>query len=203
MTAPRIALLGFLPWVDPARDRNVRENPSAIAADLCALQLAEEAWAAAFVPVPVSGEGITQAMETVRLLESDVVVALGQTGTEPRVERQGLVAGAWSPASAGELQPWLLAPDAEALAARLNELTIPEAETAPFRASENAGGYFCDHLCVELARELRRRPLRARFLHVTAIDGCLPEVRDARLRQYVRQARATVEWLIASPLSRA
>jgi pyrrolidone-carboxylate peptidase len=199
MTEPRIALLGFLPWVDVARDRNVRENPSAIAAELCARELAGEGRAATFVPVAVSGEGINEAMEVVRLLSADVVVALGQTGARdptPRVETQGIVPGAWAPASEDEPKPWPLAPDAEVLVAKLNELTIAEAETAPFRTSDDPGGYFCDHLCVELVREARRRPLQARFLHVTPIDGCSPEVRDGRIRQYVRQTRATVEWLL-------
>jgi hypothetical protein len=77
----------------------------------------------------------------------------------------------------------------------LNALIDPDAMVESFTASEDAGGYFCDHLCVELARESRRRPIRARFLHVTAVDGCSPAVRAARLRQYGRQIRATVEWL--------
>jgi hypothetical protein len=112
------------------------------------------------------------------------------------VERQGLVPGDWAPAAPDEPTPWLLAPDAEALAAELSQLSIAEAGTPPFEASDDAGGYYCDHLCVELVRELRRRPLQARFLHVPAIDGCTPEVKDARIRQYVLQIRATVDWLI-------
>ena len=35
----RIALLGFLPWSDSARQIAVRENPSAIVADRCAIEL--------------------------------------------------------------------------------------------------------------------------------------------------------------------
>lgn len=192
----RIALLGFLPWSDPARQIAVRENPSAIVANRCALELAESGLAAAFVPVAVSGEGIQQALEMVRLLDSEIIVALGQTPTEPRVERFGRAPGVWSPRVDGEEAPWLLASDAEELAVELNRSVDPAAQLQPFRASDDAGAYFCDHLCVELARDARVRGTQARFLHITAVDGCPSDVREARLRQYTRQARATVEWLM-------
>jgi len=190
-----IALLGFVPWSDPDRGVAALENPAALAAERCARALVEEGFPATFVPIRVSAEGIGQAMEAIRRLQSTIVVALGQTSTEPRVERFGHVPGAWAPPTPGEQAPWLLAPDADDLAEALNGLSEVAAETLPCRASEDAGGYFCDHLCVELVRESRRRPVRARFLHVTAIDGCSPEVREARLRQYARQTRAVVDWL--------
>jgi pyrrolidone-carboxylate peptidase len=197
----RIVVMGFLPWRDPQRGTDVRENPAAIAANRCALQLAEEGFVAAFVPVPVSGEGITQAIDRARRLEAEVVVAVGQTPTGPRVERFGRVPGAWAPAADGEAAPWPLADDAPALTDALNALSDPAAQTEPFVASDDAGGYFCDHLCVELVRETRRRPLRARFLHVTEIDSCPPAVREARLSMYTKQIRAAVEWLSANVAS--
>ena len=195
MNEPRVALLGFLPWSDPARSAVVRENPAALAAERCARALADEGRPAEFVPVSVSAEGIAGAIQSIRRSQSNVVVALGQTKTAPRVERFGKVPGVWAPALAGEESPWLLATDAADLASVLNELREPESGTLPFTVSEDAGAYYCDHLCVESARETRLRPLRARFLHVTEIDGCTPEVREARLRQYARQARAAVDWL--------
>lgn len=193
-----IAILGFMPWADPARQIAVRENPSAIVADLCARELAASGLPAAFVPVEVSGDGITKAMEMVRLLGAQIVVALGQTPTEPRVERLGRVPGLWAPAAESEVAPWSLAPDADELVIELNRLQEPAAELKPFRASDDAGAYFCDHLCVELVRDARVRGTKARFLHITAVDGCPPDVREARLLQYTRQARATVEWLMRS-----
>ncbi len=193
--------MGFLPWREPERNRDVRENPAAIAANRSAVQLAEAGLDAVFVPVPVSGVGITQAMERVRLLRAEVVVAVGQTPTAPRVEQFGRVPGAWAPVEPGEVEPWPLAPDAAALAAALNALQDPAAETEPFTASDDAGGYYCDHLCVELVREVRRRPMRARFLHVTEIDSCTRSVREARLALYTRQIRAVVELLCADVTS--
>lgn len=190
----RVALLGFLPWTDPAREVAVQLNPSAVAAERCALAIG-----AAFVPVGVSGDGIAAAMKQVAALDADLIVAMGQTPTGPRVERLGRVPGKWSPAVEGEQQPWLLAPDAADLAVYLNGLSDPLADTAPFVASDDAGGYFCDHLCVELVRESRCRSIRARFLHVTAVDACTPDVREARISQYARQMEATVEWLRKAP----
>lgn len=188
----RVALLGFLPWIDASRGTDVRENPAAISAEMCARELD-----AAFVPIEVSGKGIVRAMEAVRLSGAEVVVAVGQTSTGPRVERFGKVPGVWAPATDDEAMLWEIAPDAQAIADRLNTLHDPAAETELFVASEDAGGYFCDHLCVELGREMRQRSIRARFLHVTAIDGCLPPVRDARIRMYAKQIAATVEWITA------
>lgn len=189
-------MLGFLPWVDEARGRDVKENPSALAAETCARRLLEEGWLARFVPVAVSAEGIDQATAAVRAFEAEIIVALGQTATEPRVERWGRVPGAWAPTTSGEAAPWLLTPGAEALVARLNGAAFTAAATEPFRASDDAGAYFCDHLCVELVRDARARGSRAVFLHVTAIDRCLPEERAARLAQYAVQARTAVVWLL-------
>lgn len=194
----RIALLGFLPWVDAARDVAVAINPAELAARACADLLRGDGHDATFVPVPVSAEGIEAAVAQVRDLEAAVVVALGRTPTGPRVERWGRVPGAWRPQVLDEDAPWLLAPDATALAARLATIVEPGANTEPFVASDDAGAYYCDHLCVELVRDARQRGTRARFLHVTGVDGCSPEQREARLRQYTRQARATVDWLLAS-----
>jgi hypothetical protein len=199
----RIALLGFLPWNDPGRNVAVRENPAAITAERCARALAQDGHSATFVPVPVSGDGIRRALEAARLLDAEIIVALGQTPTEPRVERVGRVAGSWSPAVVGETTPWTLAPDADELVARLNSLADPAAQLQPFRASDDAGAYFCDHLCVELARDARVRPVSSRFLHLTAIDDCAAEVKAARLGQYARQARAVVEWLMLLPVGGA
>jgi pyrrolidone-carboxylate peptidase len=75
------------------------------------------------------------------------------------------------------------------------------AATEPFVMSEDAGRYFCDHLCVELVRESRLRPLQARFLHVTAIDDCPPEVQEARLQLYAKQVRVAVDWLLDVPMA--
>jgi pyrrolidone-carboxylate peptidase len=100
-----------------------------------------------------------------------------------------------APADAGEDAPWLLAPDAEAIVGFVNEHAVAAAGTAPFAVSEDAGGYYCDHLCVELARLSRRTGAEARFLHVTAIDGCDAAVREARLGQYARQVAAVARYL--------
>jgi pyrrolidone-carboxylate peptidase len=188
-------VLGFLPWTDPERREAVRENPAALAAEQCARLLAGDGHITKFIAVGVTADGVTRAMESVRLFEPDVVVAAGQTRTEPRVERFGRVPGAWSPLKRHEESPWLLAADAEELVAAVNALNDPAAATAPFRSSDDAGGYFCDHLCVELVRETRRRPMHARFLHITAIDDCTPVVREARLAMYARQMRAVAEIL--------
>lgn len=194
----RIALLGFLPWVDAAREVSVVINPAERAARACADLLVRDGHDAVFVPVPVSGDGIDAALARVRELAASVVVALGRTSTGPRVERWGRVAGAWRPGLGDEEAPWLLAPDATALAAHLATLVEPGANTEPFAASDDAGAYYCDHLCVELVRDARRRGTRSRFLHVTGVDDCPPEQREARLRQYARQARATVDWLLGT-----
>ncbi len=195
--AQSIALLGFLPWTDSERGVVVRENPAAIVAERCARELAESGISAVFVPVPVSGEGIRTAMKTIAELRSDIVIALGQTKTAPRVERFGRAPGSWSPAAPNEESPWLLAPDADVLAVELNQWNIAAAATEPFVPSDEAGAYFCDHLCVELVRLARMTPISARFLHITAIDECSAEVRAARLDQYTRQVRAAVDWLRA------
>lgn len=195
----RIALLGFRPWTDPARQIAVAENPAALAAEACARSLIGDGRLAAFVPVEVSGDGISSAMRAVETFGASVVVALGQTPGEPRVERFGRVPGAWAPAQDAESTPWLLAPDADVLALRLEALHDPASETGAFRPSDDAGAYFCDHLCVELVRDARRRGTRARFLHVTSVDGCVPAVRDARIGQYALQARVVVEWLLRGP----
>ena len=192
----RIALMGFLPWTDPQRGIAVQENPAAVVAEACARELSRDGLDCAFVPVPVSDEGILGATTIVRTLGADIIVALGQTSTEPRVETLGRVPCSSAPVCAGETSPWTLATDADQLVPLLNALAEPTANAAPFRTSDDAGGYFCDHLCVELARDATTRGTRARFVHITATDGVPSDVRAARLRQYQRQARATVEWLL-------
>ncbi len=185
------ALLGFLPWADAARGVDVRENPSILAVER----------ASALVPgavpigVTVSHEGVLEAVRRAEQLGARVVVAVGQTPTGPRLERCGRVPSVLAPARAGEGAPWLLAPDAEALVRFLNAHAVVEAGTAPFAVSDDAGGYYCDHLCVELARLSRRTGAEARFLHVTAIDGCDASVREARLEQYARQVAAVARYL--------
>lgn len=191
----RVALLGFLPWSDPTRAIAVRENPSALAAERCAAELSSRGIDAAFVPVAVSEQGIRDAVLALEGGRPHVVVAAGQTPGGPRVERFGRVPGAWSPARADGPGPWLLAPDAAALARALNRFEAPFAEIEPFGASDDAGGYYCDHLCVELARFARANGARARFLHLTAIDGVPPRVRDARVATYARRLAAVVAWL--------
>lgn len=190
-----IALLGFLPWTDLAREIAVDVNPSALAAESCATALGRDGFRVSFVPVAVSSEGIIRAREMLDRLEPSIVVALGQTPGGPRVERWGRVPGAWAPAHPDEVAPWLLAPDAEELATALAAIHDEAAQLEPFRPSEDAGAYFCDHLCVELARWMRVTGGQARFLHVTSIDGLPAHVRAARLRIYERQIAATVTWL--------
>lgn len=191
-----IAILGFLPWQDAEKRIVVTTNPAQLAASRCADELVFEGFQATFIPVDVSGDGIAQAMRRVRELSSSVVVALGRTSTGPRVERWGRKPGAWNPRSPEEEEPWLLAPDADELAAHLTTFADPAAETGAFVASDDAGAYFCDHLCVELVRDARTRGSRARFLHLPGVDGLANPVREARIGQYARQARATVDWLL-------
>lgn len=193
----RVAFLGFLPWTDEARQVRVVENPAGLAAARAAAVLAERGLPAIFVPMAVSSEGIQQALAAIRAFDAPIVVALGQTRTEPRIERYGRVPGAFAPAGQGEAQPWELAPDADELARMLGRVRVPGAGTAPVRASDDAGAYFCDHLCVELVRESRASRRAARFLHVTAIDGCEDPVREARVAEYTAQALAIAEYLRA------
>ena len=145
--------------------------------------------------VEVSGEGIDAAMRELCAFDPIVSVALGQTPSEPRVERAGVVPGAWTgrDRSAG---PFVLWPDAEGLAMRLNAIADPRAHVAPFSASDDPGAYFCDNLCVELAIDAAVRRSRATFLHVTAIDGVSSELRAARIDQYARQAELAVRHLL-------
>lgn len=192
-----IALLGFLPWTDPSRGIAVRRNPSAMAAEACTGRLAQKGFRVAFVPVAVSDEGVRKARFVIDFLKPKVVVALGQTKGAPRVERWGRVPGAWAPALADEPQPWLLAPDAEDLAALLRTIDDEAAQLEPFAVSDDAGAYFCDNLVVELARWSRSTGRRARFLHVTAIDDAHPSVAEARLRLYERHIEATALWLLS------
>lgn len=184
-----------MPWDDAERGVSVALNPAHLAASRCASELVAAGVDATFVPVEVSAEGITWAMRRVQALSSSIVVALGRTSTGPRVERLGRVPGVWEPAMLEEESPWLLAPDADELATHLSTFVEPEANTGDFVASDDAGAYFCDHLCVELVRDARVRGSRSRFLHVPGIDGYPDAVKEARIRQYVRQARATVKWL--------
>jgi pyrrolidone-carboxylate peptidase len=184
---PRILLLGFAPWVDEARGLAVVENPSQLAVQRAASLLADAGVAACARAVEVSDEGVLAAVAEADRLEADVVVALGQTPTEPRVERFGRVPSRLRPAQEGECSPWLLASDADELAALLDSHVDDTAGLEPWRVSEDAGAYFCDHLCVELARLSRRSGATTRFLHVTAIDGCPPDVREARIALYARQ----------------
>jgi len=195
-----IALLGFLPWTDPSRGIAVQTNPAALAAEACTGRLAEKGYRVAFVPVVVSDEGVRKARETVDAMDPKVVVAVGQTKGGPRVERWGRVPGAGSPALPDEEQPWLLAPDAEELAALLRTIDAEGAELEPFAVSDDAGGYFCDNLVVELARWSRRTGRDARFLHVTAIDLSPPDVAQARLRSYECHIEATALWLLSRAL---
>lgn len=190
-----ISLLGFLPWDDAERGISVALNPAQLAASRCASEFATEGVDATFVPVEVSNQGIARAMQRVQSLSSTIVVALGRTPNGPRVERWGRVPSALSPARSAEETPWLLAPDADELAAHLSTFAEPEANTEAFVASDDAGAYFCDHLCVELVRDARARGSLTRFLHVSGIDGLADAVQEARIRQYVRQVRETVDWL--------
>lgn len=197
----RIVLLGFLPWRDEARGVDVRENPAFVAATEAAvlLRLAGADAHAVGVEVEVSSGGVLAAVVEAERLGACVVVAAGQTQTEPRVERWGRVPAAVAPAAAGEATPWLLAPDAEALAGLVDAHAVAGAGTEPCLASDDAGGSFCDQLCVELVRLGRRLPVRARFVHLTAVDGCPTAVRDARVVQYARQLAAVARYLGATP----
>lgn len=197
---PDVLVMGFLPWTDEARGIRVAENPAALTAHAVSLRLQSESVAAAFVPVHVSAEGIQQAMQAVRESGAPLVVALGQTRRTPTVERMGRVPGDWAPAEPGEPQPWLLVPNPGGLVDELNQLIDPAALTEPFTVSDDAGGYFCDHLCVELARDSRKRGSRALFLHLSPTEGLPADVRDARLAQYERQVLRAAE-LAASGLA--
>lgn len=192
-----IALLGFLPWTDPSRDIAVSVNPSALSAEGCAKKLSRDGYRAAFVPVAVSEEGIEQARGALERMEPKVVVAVGQTKGAPRVERWGQVPSSLAPARADEVTPWLLAPDADELASLLADIDDPAAKLLPFGPSDDAGGYFCDKLCVELVRYSRRKGAEARFLHVTAIDDVPATVAEARVKLYECHIAATVRWLVS------
>ncbi len=191
----KIALLGFLPWTDAARGVAVRENPALLASLRAARALRRQGFEVACLAVPVSDEGVVDAVRAAERLEAGVVIGCGQTLTAPRVERFGRAPSRLAPPTPGEEPPWLLAPDATALARMLQRHALPEARLEPMRVSDDAGGYYCDHLCVELARLSRRRPVRARFLHLTAIDGCAPALRSARLEQYAHQLVVLVRHL--------
>lgn len=190
--------MGFLPWKDETRGIAVKINPAERAAALCVEGLERDGVDAAFVPVAVSEEGIRQAITRLAEEEPSVVVALGRTPTGPRVERLGRVPLACSPARPNEETPWLLAPDATELAAYLSTFADATARSLAFTASDDAGAYYCDNLCVELVRYARSKCIDARFLHVTGVDDCASDVAEARIRQYARQARATVDWLLGT-----
>lgn len=202
MTAPsdpslrdrRVVVLGFLPWTDPAHGVGARDNPAALAAERAAQLLAHDGFEARFFGVPVSGEGIAAVVEGVVAFDPCVSVALGQGRATPRVERRGVVPGAWSMHTANGT--FMLVQDAEGLAAHLSTLVDPDAETGPFESSDDPGGYFCDHLCVELAVDARTRGAHAAFLHVPPIDDAGERMREARIAQYARQAAAAVAWLL-------
>jgi hypothetical protein len=191
----RIILRGFLPWRDPDRQVVVTLNPAAVVAERVARALSATGADAEAIAMAVSADGIRDAMSRVTASSPSVVVGLGHTPTEPRVERAGRVPGAWARAADGEETPWLLGNDAGAIVRELNQYSDPAARLEPFRESDDPGGYYCDHLCVELSRDARRRGSLARFLHLTGVDRCSPAVREARLRQYERQVRAVLEWL--------
>lgn len=193
-----IALLGFLPWTDPSRGIAVRVNPAALAAEACTGRLARKGYRVAFVPVAVSDDGVRNARLAIDSMAPRVVVAVGQTKGAPRVERWGRVPGRWAEAQADEPQPWLLAPDADELSALLQTIHDEAAALEPFAASDDAGGYFCDNLVVELARWSRRTGRDARFLHVTSIDGSDATTAEARLRLYERHIEATAHWLLSA-----
>jgi hypothetical protein len=206
MNATRVALLGFLPWTDDARAIAVRENPAALAAARAAATLARspQVTDARAHAIEVSAAGVDGARAFLADFAPRATVALGQTRDALRVERQGVVPGAWTRRVASE-GPFPLLIDggdaeddaglAEALAARLAPLVDPQL-TPPLVVSDDPGGYYCDHLCVELSLDARARGARAAFLHVPAIDGCEPALREARLALYARLAVATAEWLL-------
>lgn len=193
----KLALLGFLPWKDPARAIAVDVNPSALAAEASARAFERSGVLARFFPIEVSERGIRGAQAFLERERPTIAVAVGQTRGAPRVERFGRVPGAWATLQPSESAPWLLAPDAEGLARHLSVFREEAALLEPFSASDDAGGYYCDHLCVEMARWSRDTGSPARFLHVTAIDGLSPETAAARLRVYERQIAETVHWLVS------
>lgn len=192
-----IALFGFLPWTDPSRKIHVSVNPSALAAEACARALARDGFRVSFLPIAVSAEGVEGARRALDRMQPSIAIAVGQTPGGPRVERYGRVPGPWAPAHAEEVTPWLLAPDADELARALADIDDPAAELEPFHPSDDAGAYFCDHLCVELARWSRETGGQSRFLHVTAIEGVPARVGMARVQVYERQIAATVTWLLS------
>jgi pyrrolidone-carboxylate peptidase len=191
----RVVVLGFLPWTDPARGVGARDNPAALAAERAAQLLARDGFDARFFGVPVSSEGIAAVVEGVVAFDPGVSVALGQGRETPRVERRGVVPGAWTSHDATK-GTFVIVQDADSLAAHLSTLVDPDAETGPFESSDDPGGYFCDHLCVELAVDARTRGAHAAFLHVPPIDHAGARVREARVAQYARQAAAAVTWLV-------
>lgn len=201
--APRVALLGFLPWTDDARAIAVRENPAALAAARARDALGGR-YEARLHEIEVTPAGIDAARAFLAAFAPRVTVALGQTRDALRVERQGVVPGRWTARAAAE-GPFPLLVDAdgaparaaEALVAHLAPLVDPAAEGPAPIVSDDPGAYYCDHLCVELSLDARARGARAAFLHVPAIDGCAAAVREARLAQYARMAVATAEWLLA------
>ena len=193
----RILLLGFAPWTDASRGVAVGRNPAQLAAHHARRLLSDRGSNVDALSVEVSDEGVLAAADEVERRGANVVVALGQTPTEPRVERFGRVASRLRPQAAAEDSPWLLAPDADELAALLASHVDAEAALEPWRASDDAGAYYCDHLGVELARLARRTGATTRFLHVTAIDGCPSAVQEARVALYARQVTSLVDHLCA------
>ncbi|MFM2153018.1 MAG: hypothetical protein RL199_1453 [Pseudomonadota bacterium] len=191
----RVLLLGFAPWTDESRGIAVAENPAQLAATEAARRLVSEGLRAEALAVEVSAAGVVAAIDEAERRGAGLVIALGQTPTEPRVERWGRVPSPLRPATGDDPGPWLLAPDADVLALLLSQEVDDAAVLEPWRTSDDAGAYYCDQLCVELARLARRTGAVTRFLHVTAVDGCTPEVRDARVVLYARQVNRLVAHL--------
>jgi hypothetical protein len=194
-TDPHILLLGFAAWTDASRGLSVAENPAALAVHRAARRLSRRGFQAQALSVEVSDDGVLDAAGEAERLGAEVVIAIGQTPTGPRVERFGRIPSRLRPPSADEPSPWLLAPDADALVMLLSSHIDDMARLEPWRTSDDAGAYHCDHLCVELARLSQRTGATTRFLHVTAIDGCPADVREARVEAYARQTALLAEHL--------
>jgi pyrrolidone-carboxylate peptidase len=193
----RVLLLGFAPWSDETRGIVVAENPARLAAAQSARLLVADGLEAEALAVEVSAAGVVAAVDEAERRGAGLVLALGQTPAGPRVERWGRVPSPLRPATGDDAGPWLLAPDADALVELLEGCADDAALLEPWRVSDDAGAYYCDQLCVELARLARRTGAVTRFLHVTAIDGCTADVREARVALYARQVSRLVAHLTA------
>lgn len=189
-----VVVTGFLPWVDPGRDLDVRENPAILSAISAVERLRAEGLRAVALGVEVTANGIRETIRRIEQLAPSVVVSLGQGRETSRVERFGRVPGAWT--ETAEDGPWPLPSDAARVLSAVNACVDPAALTGPFVVSDDPGAYFCDHLCVELVRASRRCGFRATFLHVPPIDGVSGAIRSARLAQYSAQAAAAARVLV-------